>query len=88
MPRFPYLPVFFPRTGGNCPISARNAVTPVVAKNCELTADDVEKTAATVMIVKPAAPRIGSAAAAIAVLPAAMTSSSVSIPKTPMAIAT
>ena len=63
-------------------------MTPVVAKNWELTADDVEKHAQIVMMTKPALPRIGYAAAAMAVLPAAMTSSSGSMPYTPIAIAT
>ena len=58
------------------------------AKMLELTEDDVARSAVMAMIVNPASPSTGRAASASAVSPFAITSSTVSVPKTPRLTAT
>ncbi len=77
-----------PSTGGNCPISASEAVRPPAPKSVPFVAPAVAISAATAISVNPASPRVGRAASAIAVSPYPIAWSTVSVPKTPIEIST
>ncbi len=76
------------RGGGNCPISASELVRLAERKSVPFVAPAVAISAATAISVKPASPRVGRAASAIAVSPYPIASSTVSVPKTPIEIST
>jgi hypothetical protein len=87
-PRVPRKRPGCPKIGGNCVSSERVCVRPPAAKMFELIEDAVASSAAIAMIVKPASPSAGRAASAKAVSPCSITSSTVSVPKTPRLTAT
>ncbi len=77
-----------PNTAGNCPTSASAVVSPSEAYKVAVTDDAVASSAATAIAAKPASPRVGRTASAIAVGPYLMTWSTVRVPNTPRAMAT